>query len=74
MADVSNQPQSRVPHLRDSLIVAKVGHFRGSENPATQNSPIRPVAQTMSKSRSHCIFVFAFVVACSVIGFCRHPE
>ncbi len=22
----------RVPHLRDSFIVAKVGHFRGSEN------------------------------------------
>jgi hypothetical protein len=31
---------SRVPHLRDGLIVAKVGHFRGSENPDTLNSPI----------------------------------
>jgi hypothetical protein len=29
-----------VPHLRDSLIVAKVGHFRGSENPDTLNSPM----------------------------------
>jgi hypothetical protein len=24
-----------VPHLRDSFIVANVGHFRGSENPDT---------------------------------------
>jgi hypothetical protein len=23
-----------VPHLRDGLIVAKVGYFRGSENPS----------------------------------------
>jgi hypothetical protein len=30
----------RVPHLRDGLIVAKVGHFRGSENPDTPNSPM----------------------------------
>jgi len=29
-----------VPHLRDGLIVAKVGHFRGSENPDTLNSPM----------------------------------
>jgi REP element-mobilizing transposase RayT len=29
-----------VPHLRDSLIVAKVGHFRGSENLDTLNSPM----------------------------------
>src|SRR5712664_2476333 len=31
---------NRVPHLRDSLIVAKVGHFRGSESPDTLNSPM----------------------------------
>jgi hypothetical protein len=30
----------RVPHLRDSFIVAKVGHFRGSENPVTLSSPM----------------------------------
>ena len=24
---------AQVPHLRDSLTVAKVGNFRGSENP-----------------------------------------
>ena len=30
---------SRVPHLRDGLIVAKVGHFRGSENPDTLTHP-----------------------------------
>jgi hypothetical protein len=29
-----------VPHLRDGLIVAKVGNFRGSENPDTLNSPM----------------------------------
>jgi hypothetical protein len=29
-----------VPHLRDGLIVAKVGHFRGSENLDTLNSPM----------------------------------
>jgi putative transposase len=29
-----------VPHLRDGFIVAKVGHFRGSENPDTLNSPM----------------------------------
>jgi hypothetical protein len=29
------QARNRVPHLRDGLIVAKVGHFRGSENPNT---------------------------------------
>jgi hypothetical protein len=26
---------TRVPHLRDGLVVAKVGHFRESENPDT---------------------------------------
>jgi hypothetical protein len=31
-----------VPHLRDGLIVAKVGHFCGSENPDTLNSPMPP--------------------------------
>jgi hypothetical protein len=31
-----------VPHLRDAFIVAKVGHFRGSENHDTQNSPTAP--------------------------------
>ncbi len=31
--------QNRVPHLRDGFIVAKVGYFRGSENPDTLNSP-----------------------------------
>jgi hypothetical protein len=35
------QPQNRVPHLRDGFIVAKVGHFRGSENPDTPTSPCR---------------------------------
>jgi putative transposase len=29
-----------VPHLRDGFIVDKVGHFRGSENPDTLNSPM----------------------------------
>jgi hypothetical protein len=29
-----------VPHLRDGLIVDKVGHFRGSENPDTLTLPI----------------------------------
>jgi hypothetical protein len=29
-----------VPHLRDGFIVAKVGYFRGSENPDTLNSPM----------------------------------
>jgi hypothetical protein len=33
----------RVPHLRDGLIVAKVGHFRGSENPdILRSAQIRP--------------------------------
>jgi hypothetical protein len=32
-----------VPHLRDGLIVAKVGHFRGSENP---DIPIGHAAKT----------------------------
>jgi hypothetical protein len=27
-----------VPHLRDGFIVAKVGHFRGSENPETSHT------------------------------------
>jgi hypothetical protein len=30
--------ESTVPHLRDGFIVAKVGHFRGSENPDTPNA------------------------------------
>ena len=34
--------QNRMPHLRDGFIVAKVGYFRGSENPDTLNSPIPP--------------------------------
>jgi hypothetical protein len=29
-----------LPHLRDGLIVDKVGHFRGSENPDTLNLPM----------------------------------
>ena len=29
-----------MPHLRDGIIVAKVGHFRGSEDPDTLNLPI----------------------------------
>ena len=29
-----------MPHLRDGFIVAKVGYFRGSENPDTLNSPM----------------------------------
>ena len=34
----------RVPHLCDGLIVDKVGHFRGSENPDTLTSrmPLEP--------------------------------
>jgi hypothetical protein len=40
VAHISNQPQIRVPHLRDGLILAKVGHFCSSENPDTLNSPM----------------------------------
>ena len=35
-------PLQRVPHLRDGLIVAKVGNFHGSENPDTLTSPMPP--------------------------------
>jgi hypothetical protein len=38
-----------VPHLRDGLIVAKVGHFRGSENPDTPNPPHAVSPQTTPK-------------------------
>jgi hypothetical protein len=36
-----------VPHLRDSLIVAKVGHFRGSENPDTPKLAHAAMARTI---------------------------
>jgi hypothetical protein len=39
VAQISPLDQNRVPYLRDGFIVAKVGHFRGSENP--DNSPER---------------------------------
>jgi hypothetical protein len=32
----------RVPHLRDGLIVDKVGYFRSRENPDTLTSPTPP--------------------------------
>ena len=35
---------SRVPHLHDGLIVDKVGHFRGSENPDTLPYAVAPSA------------------------------
>jgi hypothetical protein len=34
-----------VPHLRDGLIVAKVGHFHGSENPDALKLPMLPGAR-----------------------------
>jgi hypothetical protein len=39
MAHIRPNHHHRVPHLRDGFIVAKVGHFIGSENPDTLNSP-----------------------------------
>ena len=40
MAHIWPNHNRRVPHLRDGFIVAKVGHFCGSENPDTLNSPM----------------------------------
>jgi hypothetical protein len=64
-----------VPHLRDGLIVAKVGDFRGSENPETPNVPV----QNMSEPRirvAHPLQLYrkGWVIEQSETAVLTHPR
>jgi hypothetical protein len=73
-----------VPHLRRGFIAAKVGHFRGSENPDTVNSPtpsrfkgMLPLNEVEGPSDSfdwRCpLSKFSFAIFCPKI-VCQAPK
>jgi hypothetical protein len=63
-----------VPHLRDGFIVAKVGHFRGSENPdnlartipqkTALPNPEIPKQCNNLRGRKTFFFIFPSKIAC----------